>query len=85
MIRVFAWIGLFVTAAAVTLGLGVGLLIVPERVATFLHEYFAVFPAPTSLRARTTYRVFGAALVTFASTCGIQIVGSVLRLVIGGR
>lgn len=85
MIRVFAWVALFVTAAAVTFGLGIGLLVLPERVAIFLHEYFAVFPVPATLRARTVYRALGAALVTFACTCGVQIVGSVLRLVFGGR
>ena len=85
MIRVLAWVGLFLSAAVVTLGLGLCLLIAPERVATFLHEYFVVFPPAASPRARSLYRALGAALVLFASTYGLQVVVSALRLVVGGR
>lgn len=81
--RVFFWAALFVTAAAVSVGLGLALLVAPGRTTKLLDEYFAVFPVPVSRRARVLYRVFGAALAVFGSVHGVEVGRSVLRVILG--
>jgi hypothetical protein len=82
LIRVFFWAFLFLAAGAVTVGLGLALVVAPGRTAAFLRAYFAVFPAPESRSARLAYRVFGALLALLGLMHGVEVGRSVLRLVL---
>jgi hypothetical protein len=81
--RILLWVGLFVTAAATTIAVGLALLIAPAGTGTFLHGHFAVFPAPESRLGRTLYRVLGALLALFGGIYGLETGQSALRVLLG--